>query len=62
MERDIQLVRDLVAASPGFEGLFDAHVVNEEVQFEASHHVVGGGGPCGADAFGSVAARCMDRA
>ncbi|MEU7968927.1 hypothetical protein AB0D09_36660 [Streptomyces sp. NPDC049097] len=30
MERDVQLVRDLVAASPGFEGLFDAHVFNED--------------------------------
>ncbi|MFJ4851469.1 MULTISPECIES: hypothetical protein [unclassified Streptomyces] len=30
MGRDVQLVRDLVAASPGFEDLFDAHVVNED--------------------------------
>lgn len=30
MERDAQLVRDLVAAAPGFEGLFDAHVFNED--------------------------------
>ncbi|MGM9383121.1 hypothetical protein [Streptomyces antibioticus] len=29
MERDVQLVRDLVAASPGFADLFDAHVFNE---------------------------------
>ncbi|MEU0398628.1 hypothetical protein ABZ208_39065 [Streptomyces sp. NPDC006208] len=29
MERDVQLVRDLVAASPGFEDLFGAHVFNE---------------------------------
>jgi hypothetical protein len=30
MEWDVQLVRDLVAAAPGFEGLFDAHVFNED--------------------------------
>ncbi|MEU2601432.1 hypothetical protein ABZ669_30635 [Streptomyces hirsutus] len=30
MERDVQLVRDLVAAVPGFEDLFDAHVFNED--------------------------------
>ncbi|MCX5265634.1 hypothetical protein [Streptomyces sp. NBC_00199] len=30
MERDVQLVRDLVAAAPGFEDLFDAHVFNED--------------------------------
>ncbi|MFF2217604.1 hypothetical protein [Streptomyces antibioticus] len=29
MERDVQLVRDLVAASPGFADLLDAHVFNE---------------------------------
>ncbi|MFJ7775884.1 hypothetical protein [Streptomyces yangpuensis] len=30
MERDVQLVRDLVAVAPGFEDLFDAHVFNED--------------------------------
>ncbi|MEU3619019.1 hypothetical protein ABZ725_42875 [Streptomyces sp. NPDC006872] len=30
MERDVQLVRDLVVAEPGFEGAFDAHVFNED--------------------------------
>ncbi|MEV7324535.1 hypothetical protein [Streptomyces sp. NPDC093970] len=30
MERDVQLVRDLVAVAPGFEGLYDAHVFNED--------------------------------
>ncbi|MET8810317.1 hypothetical protein [Streptomyces sp. NPDC004546] len=30
MERDVQLVRDLVAAAPGFEGLFHAHAFNED--------------------------------
>ncbi|MEU8953529.1 hypothetical protein AB0C93_04410 [Streptomyces sp. NPDC048518] len=30
VERDVQLVRDLVAAVPGFEELFDAHVFNED--------------------------------
>ncbi|MFD5929997.1 MULTISPECIES: hypothetical protein [unclassified Streptomyces] len=30
VERDVQLVRDLVAAVPGFEDLFDAHVFNED--------------------------------
>ncbi|MET7365651.1 hypothetical protein ABZS61_07435 [Streptomyces sp. NPDC005566] len=30
MERDVQLVRDLVAAVPGFEDLFEAHVFNED--------------------------------
>ncbi|MFI1094143.1 hypothetical protein [Streptomyces sp. NPDC020917] len=29
MERDVQLVRDLVAASPGFEDLFESHVFNQ---------------------------------
>ncbi|MFJ9024981.1 hypothetical protein ACIRPU_34160 [Streptomyces sp. NPDC102259] len=29
MERDVQLVRDLVAAVPGLGDLFDAHVFNE---------------------------------
>ncbi|WP_221357109.1 hypothetical protein [Streptomyces beigongshangae] len=30
MERDVQLVRDLVAAVPGFEDLLEAHVFNED--------------------------------
>ncbi|MEW1862547.1 hypothetical protein OG896_36140 [Streptomyces sp. NBC_00669] len=30
MEQDVQLVRDLVAASPGFEGLFESHVFNQD--------------------------------
>ncbi|MGC0420011.1 hypothetical protein [Embleya sp. AB8] len=29
MERDVRLVRDLVAVVPGFEDLFDVHVFNE---------------------------------
>ncbi|MFD6911526.1 hypothetical protein [Streptomyces virginiae] len=29
MERDVQLVQDLVAAVPGFEDLVDVHVFNE---------------------------------
>jgi hypothetical protein len=30
VERDVQLVRNLVAAAPGFEDLFEAHVFNED--------------------------------
>ncbi|KUO09397.1 hypothetical protein [Streptomyces sp. DSM 15324] len=29
MERDVQLVRDLIAVAPGFQDLLDAHVFNE---------------------------------
>ncbi|GAA4612621.1 hypothetical protein GCM10023195_54260 [Actinoallomurus liliacearum] len=29
VERDVQLVKDFVAAVPGFEDLYDAHVFNE---------------------------------